>query len=249
MMFLSIFPEFQSLVERMFNHKIISVQSDWGGEYEHLNSLFCQAGIAHQVSCPHTHQQNGAAECKHCHIVDMGLPLLAHASMPLKYRDEAFLIAVYLINFTPTKLLSYDTPLHSLLGATPDYSNFHVFGCSCWPNLRPYNSHKFQLRSTRYVFLGYNNMHKGFKCLDVSTGHIYISCDAIFDEFVFPFVSLHFNTGARYHADILLTPGNNEDANLTNDHTMSSFLVELPVQVLQHVTLPRMIVPDQVPGS
>jgi hypothetical protein len=94
----NIFLEFQSLVERMFNKKIISVQSDWGGEYEHLNSYFRKLGITHQVSCPHTHQQNGSVERKHHHIVDMGLALLAHASMPLKYWDEAFLAATYLIN-------------------------------------------------------------------------------------------------------------------------------------------------------
>jgi hypothetical protein len=53
------FFKFQSLVDRMFNHKIISVQSDWGREYERLNSLFCQVGIAHQVSCPHTINKMG----------------------------------------------------------------------------------------------------------------------------------------------------------------------------------------------
>jgi hypothetical protein len=69
----------------------------------------------------------------------MGLALLAHASMPLKYWDEAFLTVIYLINHTPSRLLSYDTPLYKLLGATPDYSSFHTFGCASRPNLRPYN--------------------------------------------------------------------------------------------------------------
>jgi hypothetical protein len=155
----------------------------------------------------------------------MGLALLAHASMPLKYWDEAFLAATYLINRTPTKLLAYDTPLHKLLGATLDYSNFRVFGCAYWPNLRPYNSHKLELRSTRCVFLGYSNMHKGFKCLDVSRGHIYISRDIIFDETVFPFATLNPNAGARYHADALLMPstdhGNNDIIHSTNDPTVS----------------------------
>jgi hypothetical protein len=64
----------------------------------------------------------------------MGLGLLAHASMPVKYWDEAFLATIYLINRTPTKLLAYDTLLHKLLGATPDYSSFQVFGCARWPN-------------------------------------------------------------------------------------------------------------------
>jgi hypothetical protein len=65
------------------------------------------------------HQQNGDVERKHHHIVEMGLALLAHASMPLKYWDEAFLAVTYLINYTPTKLLSYDTPIYMLLGTTP----------------------------------------------------------------------------------------------------------------------------------
>jgi hypothetical protein len=201
------FLEFQTLVERMFNLKIIPIQSDLGGKYEHLNSFFHKIGISYQVSCPHTHQQNGAAECKHCHIVEMGLALLAHSSMLLKYWDEAFLAAVYLINSTLTKLLSYDTLLHRLLGSTPDYSSLCVFGCACWPNLCSYNSHKLHLRFTQCVFLGYSNMHKGFKCLNIPTERIYISRDVIFDESVFPFAPLHSNVGVRYHSEILLTPG------------------------------------------
>jgi hypothetical protein len=86
-----------------------------------------QVGIAHQFSCPHTHQQNRAVEYKHCHIIEMGLALLAYASMPLKYWDKVFLAAVYLINRTPTELLSYDTPLHHLLGATPPLFQFSCF--------------------------------------------------------------------------------------------------------------------------
>jgi len=71
------FHEFQSLVERMFNRKIIAVQTDWGGEYQKLHSFFVKCGISHHVSCPHAHQQNGSAERKHRHIVEVGLSLLA----------------------------------------------------------------------------------------------------------------------------------------------------------------------------
>src|SRR4051812_41622696 len=41
-----------------------------GGEYHNLNSFFNKLGISHRVSCPHTHQQNGTAECKHRHLVE-----------------------------------------------------------------------------------------------------------------------------------------------------------------------------------
>jgi histone deacetylase 1/2 len=82
-----VFLNFQQYVERKFNHKIVTMQTDWGGEYEKLNSFFQKIGITHHVSCTHAHQQNGSAERKHRHIVEVGLSLLANASMPLKFWD------------------------------------------------------------------------------------------------------------------------------------------------------------------
>jgi hypothetical protein len=49
-----------------------------------LSPFFQRIGIEHHVSCPHAHQQNGYAERKHRHIVEVGLTLLTPASMPLK---------------------------------------------------------------------------------------------------------------------------------------------------------------------
>jgi histone deacetylase 1/2 len=171
-----IFNEFQNLVERLFNRKIISMQTDWGGEYKKLHLFFDRIGISHLVSCPHAHQQNGAAERKHQHIVEVGLALLAHASMPLKFWEDAFIVATYLINHTPSRVINFETPLERLFQQNPDYSSLRIFGCACWPNLRPYNAHKFQFRSTRCVFLGYSPLHKGFKCLDPSTrASLYLS--------------------------------------------------------------------------
>jgi hypothetical protein len=34
------FQEFQNLVERLFDKKILVVQTDWGGEYQKLNTFF-----------------------------------------------------------------------------------------------------------------------------------------------------------------------------------------------------------------
>jgi histone deacetylase 1/2 len=101
-----VFQNFQTLVERKFDSKIIAIQTDWGGEYEKLHPFFfTKMGISHRVSCPHAHQQNGAAERKHRHIVEVGLALLANASMPLKFWDEAFLTATYLINMLPSSVI------------------------------------------------------------------------------------------------------------------------------------------------
>ncbi|WVZ51377.1 hypothetical protein U9M48_002529 [Paspalum notatum var. saurae] len=201
------FHEFQSLVERLFNRKIISIQTDWGGEYQRLHNFFSKFSITHHVSCPHAHQQNGAAERKHRHIVEVGLALLAQACMPLKFWGKAFLSAVYLINRTPSRVIEYSTPLKRLFHQQPVYSSLRIFGCACWPNLRPYNHHKLQFRSLQCVFLGYSPIHKRFKCLNPSSGRVYISCDVTFDESVFPFQNMHPNAGQRLQSEIsILSP-------------------------------------------
>jgi IS30 family transposase len=107
----STFVEFQKLVEHLFDRKIIMVQTDWGDEYQKLHGFFSKIGNTHHVSYPYAHQQNGSAEWKHRHIIEVGLSLLTQASMPFKFCDDAFLAAIYLINHTPSKVIGYETPL------------------------------------------------------------------------------------------------------------------------------------------
>jgi histone deacetylase 1/2 len=52
------------------------------------------------------------------------------------------LVAVYLINKLPSKGIGHTTPLEKLLKMEVDYNSLRVFGCACWPTLRPYDSHK-----------------------------------------------------------------------------------------------------------
>ena len=68
----------------------------------------------------------------------------------------------------------------------PDYSFLKTFGYSCFPYLRPFQSTKFQFHTTKCVFLGYNNSHKGYPCLHPNV-RIYISRHAVFNENKFPY--------------------------------------------------------------
>jgi hypothetical protein len=56
------------------------------------------------------------------------------------------------------------------------------------------------------VFLGYSSCHKGYKCIDVATGRVYISRDVMFDKSVFPFSALHPNAGAKLYSKIHHVP-------------------------------------------
>jgi hypothetical protein len=145
-------------------------------------------------------------ERKHRHIMKVGLSLLAHASMPLKYWDEAFLAGTYLINRIPTKDLDFSSPLEILFKEKPNYGGLRTFGCARWPNLKPFNTHKLQFCFKQCVFLGYSNLHKGFKCPDIAEGRVYISRDVVFDETVYPFSKLNPNAGSHLQSEVLFLP-------------------------------------------
>lgn len=113
-----------------------------------------------------------------------------------------------------------------LVQKQPDYSFLRVFGCACWPNLRPYNKRKLEFRSQQCAFLGYINLHKGFKCLEILSGRVYIFRDVVFDEAEFPFSKLHSNSnaGARLRAEISLLPVHllNPQLEYVGDHVANS---------------------------
>ncbi|KAF5466003.1 hypothetical protein F2P56_015962 [Juglans regia] len=87
----------------------------------------------------------------------------------------------------PTPILKNISHFQTLFNQQPDYKFLRVFGCACWPNLRPFNRHKMDMRSQLCVFLGYSLNHKGYNCLHIPTGRIYVSRDVRFDENSFPF--------------------------------------------------------------
>ncbi|WZZ19965.1 hypothetical protein YC2023_121352 [Brassica napus] len=107
--------------------------------------------------------------------------------MPKGYWTYAFATAVYLINRMATPILSMKSPFESLFGQVPNYSKLRIFGCLCFPWLRPYTSHKLDSRSTPCTFLGYSTTQSAYFCLDRTTSRIYTSRHVVFHEYVYPF--------------------------------------------------------------
>ena len=140
-----------------------------------FNNFFATHGIQFHSSCPSHPEQNGLVEHKHCHIVEIELTLLAHSHRPLSYWVDAFNTALYLINRLLTHNLQFFTPYTKLFNRPPKYDFLQIFGCACFPYLRPYNTNKLQFRSKKCVFLGYYLNHQGYYCLDIFTGHVYLS--------------------------------------------------------------------------
>lgn len=138
----TIFPQFKLLVEKFFQHPIVSLFSDNRGEYQGLLLYLQIHGISHYTTPPHTPEQNGTAERRHRHIVETGLALLHHAHLPLTFWSHAFQTVVYLINRLPTSILHNKSPYECLFNQPPNYHKFQPFGRLCYPCLRPYTTSK-----------------------------------------------------------------------------------------------------------
>jgi histone deacetylase 1/2 len=226
----------KTMAEKQFQVPLKSVQTDGGGEFRVLTSYFQQHGILHRITCPYTHHhhQNGTVERRHRHIVELGLAMLDHSKLPLKFWDHAFLTATYLINRLPSSSIDFRTP-YALLHKNPDYHFLKVFGCSCFPLMRPYNKNKLQPRSEKCVFLGYSSNHKGCKCLSKS-GRIYVSKDVLFNEDSFPYNALFCSTKPISPSSAIIPPiflkPTSLPASSTTDHVEP---------------LPTRISPDSVP--
>lgn len=97
----------------------------------------------------------------------------------------------YLINRLLTVTLSCKQPFKVLFKTIQDYSFLKVFGCCCFPNLRPHSKHELTFHSSSCTFLGYSPYHKGYKCPTLDS-KVLISRDVIFYETTFSFyIKLH----------------------------------------------------------
>jgi hypothetical protein len=97
-----------------------------------------------------------------------------------KFWVDTFLTSIYVINRLPTSVLNNSSPFEKLFHRSLDYSFLKVFGCKCFPLLRPYTSHKLDFRSKPCIFLGYS--YKGYRHFDLLSKKVYLSRHVVFDE-------------------------------------------------------------------
>ena len=188
----SVFVKFKSMAETQFSSKLKTLRSDGGGEYisKEFKSYLSTCGILHQLSCPYTPQQNGLVERKHRHIIETTITLLSKASLPFQFWSYAVQLAIFLINLLPIATLQFHSPYFLLYHSQPDLHQLRIFGCACYPLLRPYTSHKLEPRTKECIFLGYSSVSKGYLCFDPITESMYLSRHVLFNESKFPFPTL-----------------------------------------------------------
>ena len=146
---------------------------------------------------PYTPQRVALAKWRHRHIIETARTLLHEASLPPQFWSFACYHTVYLINRLPTSHLDNQSPFQRLLRKSPNYNSQRIFGCLCYPWLKPYSKNKLESKSTPCVYLGFSLSHHCHQCFDPISAKIYLSRDVRFVEDVFPFKTLFFNIAIK----------------------------------------------------
>lgn len=181
---LKCFQDFCSLIGNQYDARVKVLRTDNGTEY--VNNEFCSflsaQGILHQTTCPDTPPQNGVAEMKNRHILEVARSLMYAMNVPKFLWSEAVMTAVYLINRTPSRLLGWKTPYEMLRGVNEFIVPPKIFGCTCFVRDHRPSVGKLDPRAVKCIFVGYSSSQKGYKCWYPTERRLFVSMDVTFRE-------------------------------------------------------------------
>nr|CAN62086.1 hypothetical protein VITISV_035123 [Vitis vinifera] len=151
-----LFQNFHKMIETQYNAKVRVLRSDNGGEYQSsdLQKYLEEHDIIHQTTCSSTPQQNGVAERKNRHLLEVVRASLIAAKIPISYWGEAITSATYLINRVPSSPINFQTPLQALTNVivAPTVPNLppRVFGCMAFVHLHKHQRTKLTSHALQY---------------------------------------------------------------------------------------------------
>lgn len=181
---LDAFMIFKTLMENQTEKRIKILRTDGGGEYtskdfEHV----CEKnGIKREMSNADTPQQNGVAERANRSILEKARCMIFDAKLGNSFWAEACSMAVHIMNRTPRMLLNNKTPELLWSGRKPDVSDLRVFGTPVMVHIAKKKRGKLEPKSEKMIFLGFDNVKKGYRCYDQNTKKVIVTRDAIFYE-------------------------------------------------------------------
>jgi len=111
-----LFVNFYQMIQTQFESPIKRLCSDNGKEYvnQNFSKFLKENGVVHELTCVDTPQQNGVAERKNRHLLEVTRALLFQTFVPSSYWGEAILTTTYLINRLPSRVLEGVSPISLL---------------------------------------------------------------------------------------------------------------------------------------
>ena len=143
------------------SESIMKLRTDIRGEYmsKDFQAYLTSKGIEHQLTIPHSPQQNGVAERLNRTLMESARAMLSEQL----------------------------TPFEKWYGHKPNISHLRVFGCAAYSHAPSTERRKLDKKAQRMCFIGYSKNPKGYRLIDLSTDKVVTKRDAVFNETDFRF--------------------------------------------------------------
>jgi len=203
------FKEFHAEVTNFINKRIKTLRTDNGGEYTSFvfEEYLKKNKIRHEVSIPHTPQQNGISERLNHTLQEMAMSQILHAGLLKCFWADSVATACYVHNRLPVCPWNV-SPFEKWYARKPNLRYLRVFGCVAYA-LKPDNERtKMDARSVKLRFIGYPLRAKGYRLYEEKKHRVIVRRDVIFNETVFD------TKYVTYPSDVVLvsTPATDDNA-------------------------------------
>lgn len=119
--------------------------------------------------------------------METGLTLLGQCKASFCFWNYAFDTSVYLINCMPTFVLANRSSFDCLFQRSPDYHFLRTLDVFVFLFCVPIIIINWIFGLLHVCFFCYSSSHFGYRCCDIESHRMYISCHVRFHEHVFPF--------------------------------------------------------------
>lgn len=159
---------------------IKTLRTDQGGEYMgEFKELLLQHSIKHEMSAPHTPQQNGTAERNWRTGYDMARCLLLESGLPKFLWCYALATSSYIRNRCYQKRTG-STPYELFTGRKPNIKHMAPFGAKCFV-VTENHKRKLDDRAQEGIFLGYDRESPAYLIYEPQTMTVRKSRNVKFD--------------------------------------------------------------------
>ena len=177
--------EFDRLIANKFGRSMKRLRTDNGREYvnEKIKQYLSSRGIQFEPCAPYTPEQNGKSERDNRTIVECARTMLKAKNLPTLLWAEAVNTAVYIQN----RVLSSErrrtkTPYEIWTGEKPDLSHVRVFGSEAFVYVPKQFTKKFDARSKKVMFVGYEGNSSNYRLYNPETRTVTVSRNVVFNE-------------------------------------------------------------------
>ncbi|PON33835.1 hypothetical protein PanWU01x14_349320, partial [Parasponia andersonii] len=128
--------------------------------------------------------------------LEVARSLMFSMNVPKNFWGEAILIATYLINQMPSRVLKFKTRCQTLLSCYPNTRIINtlspkIFDCTVFVHFHSQHRSKLDPKAIKYIFLGNSPNQKGYKCYSNITRKFYTTMDITFFETESYFPKVH----------------------------------------------------------